>query len=283
MEKGLNKYEAEKNKNNNKAGRQNQNVEKKKKTIIIIFALCIIALIYTMVRLNMKNFNETENSVEVITEKSSEKKDEVLNLNKTVYLTFDDGPTEWTTKIIDVLKRYDVKATFFITNPEGREEIVKNIYKEGHKIGVHSYSHSYSEIYKNRESFWNDVEKMQKEIQDITGEKTDIMRFAGGSKNVLAIGEEENILSKLKREVKSKGYEYFDWNVSAGDGGGALTDIDYITNNMIEGIKRNKTSIVLCHDTYENVVYGIENVIKWCNENEYKFRVIDKDEFIYHF
>ena len=246
--------------------------------VVLFFAIIILFFIFKQ----KDNIIENGHFEKIITETIANKKEDI-DLNKTVYLTFDDGPTEWTKKILEVLNKYNIKATFFITNPKGKEEIVKTAYEEGHKIGVHSYSHSYSEIYKNRESFWNDIEKVQKEIQNITGVKTDIMRFAGGSKNTLAIGDEENILSKLKKEVKSKGYEYFDWNVSAGDGGGALTDIDYITNNMIEGIKKNKTSIVLCHDTYENLIYGIENVIKWCNENDYKFRVINKEEFVYHY
>ena len=249
--------------------KKNRKIKKANNTNMKILIILIFVAIF--ITLMFKQTKEDTKSIEKI------------NLDKTIYLTFDDGPSKWTTQMIDLLKKYNVKATFFITNPEGREEVVKYIEKEGHKIGIHSYSHDYNEIYKNSNNFWNDIEKMNEIIKKITDKKTDIIRFPGGSKNVYAVGEDGQILKKLIEETKNKKYEYFDWNVSAGDGGGVNTDIDYITNNMINGIKNNKTSIVLCHDTYENAVYAIENVIKWAFDNGYNFRVINKNEYVYHF
>ena len=107
---------------------------------------------------------------------------------KRVYLTFDDGPSDNTEEILDILKKYDVKATFFVVGntSEHGQELLKRIVEEGHSIGIHSYSHKYSAIYDSEESFFEDFNKISDYIYDVTGVRTQICRLPGGSSNTVS-------------------------------------------------------------------------------------------------
>ncbi|MBE6895093.1 MAG: polysaccharide deacetylase [Ruminococcaceae bacterium] len=165
---------------------------------------------------------------------------------KTVYLTFDDGPSPRTLEILDILKEYNIKATFFILSDEKEtsKDIVKRIYNEGHTIGVHSASHSYEKIYKSVDHFLNDFEICFNYIKDIIGEAPNIFRFPGGSVN----SYNKNICKDLVDEMTRRGFIYFDWNVSSDDAVKGYTE-ESIYNNIINGCKSRKVSVVLMHDS----------------------------------
>ncbi|MBE5897563.1 MAG: polysaccharide deacetylase [Lachnospiraceae bacterium] len=164
-----------------------------------------------------------------------------------VYLTFDDGPSENTNEILDILDDYGVKATFFVVGKP--EEEYKGIYQrivnEGHTIGMHSYSHKYSEIYSSLDAFKNDFEQIQNLIYDTTGVESVYYRFPGGSSNKVS-----NIdMSQYIQYVNDQGVKYFDWNVSNGDATSLAYTPDDLVENVMNDVVKYKTSVVLMHDT----------------------------------
>ncbi len=162
-----------------------------------------------------------------------------------VYLTFNSTPGDNTADILDVLAQHNVKATFFVvgTEEEGAAEVYQRIVKEGHTIGMHSYSNQYSSIYSSKDAFKKDYQKLSDYIYELTGKRSKFYRFPGGSGNAISnvsMTEFVNILNKEK-------ITYFDWNVSAGDAANTYT-IQDVHDNVLEGISKYKTSVVLMHD-----------------------------------
>ena len=165
-----------------------------------------------------------------------------------VYLTFDDGPSERTIEILDVLKQRDIKATFFVVgsnlNSEQGQEILRRMADEGHTIGIHSDSHQYRSIYTSVEDYLNDFKKVYDKVYEITGVKPEIFRFPGGSVN----GYNGDIYQELIAEMMRRGFSYYDWNVSSADATGSIS-ADTITKNCLSGIHAYRRSIVLMHDS----------------------------------
>ena len=209
-------------------------------------------------------------------------KKNVVNSNgsKTVYLTFDDGPSAYTGQLLDVLKKYNVKATFFLTSQntsKGYDDMIKREYNEGHTVGIHSYTHSYSYIYASVDNYFEDLTNMQNKIYNLTGFKPMIVRFPGGSSNTISKNYDNgsHIMSKLAQMLSAKGYRYFDWNVLSGDAG-ETTDTKQIVKNVTSSLK-DGTSVVLQHDTKNFSVNAVEDIIKYGIENGYSFLPLTMD------
>ena len=164
-----------------------------------------------------------------------------------VYLTFDDGPSKQTEVILDILDEYGVKATFFVVGKEGENvaERLQMIYERGHTIGMHSYSHDYADIYASIEDFRNDFLKSKQYIYDAIGVETKYFRFPGGSSNRMGQIDMLEVVEFLQEQ----GVEYYDWNISSGDGGGNLMPTEVIVENCTKDILRYDTSIILMHDS----------------------------------
>ena len=194
---------------------------------------------------------------------------------KTVYLTFDDGPSARTLEILDILDEYDIKATFFILSDEkdSSREIVKRIYDEGHAIGVHSHSHSYENIYKSVDSFLDDFEICFNYIKDIIGESPSIFRFPGGSVN----SYNKKICKPLTEEMTRRGFTYFDWNVSADDAVKGYTE-ESIYTNVVNGCKNRNVSVVLMHDSTpkKDTVAALKRIIPALMEQGYHYDRLDE-------
>lgn len=182
-----------------------------------------------------------------------------------VYLTFDDGPSKYTEDILDILDAYDVKATFFVLGKESDYSIrmLQEIAKRGHTIGMHSYSHKYAEVYSSVEDFSADFYQIYSYILDNTGIQSVYYRFPGGSSNTISDIDMQVFADFLaEQEV-----EFYDWNVSSGDGGRVLLDVDTLVRNSTESISRHGTSIILMHDaasrptTVEALPQIIENIL----------------------
>ena len=135
-----------------------------------------------------------------------------------VYLTFDDGPSAYTAELLDVLDAYGAKATFFVVG-SGGGNMMRQIVKRGHSIGIHAVNHDYGKLYASPEAYFDDLMKMQSIIYDNTGVKTTLMRFPGGSSNLVSRHSCEGIMTFLTQAVQDAGFQYFDWNVYSGDAG----------------------------------------------------------------
>lgn len=161
-------------------------------------------------------------------------------------LTFDDGPSANTAAILDILKEYNVKATFFVVGKEDEESIAmyKRIVEEGHTLAMHSYSHKYSTIYESLENFKADFEKIQNYLYDVTGEDCLYYRFPGGSSNQVSNTDMKEFINYLDEQ----GVTYFDWNVASGDATSQAYTADELVDNVLKDVVKYKTSIVLMHD-----------------------------------
>jgi peptidoglycan/xylan/chitin deacetylase (PgdA/CDA1 family) len=197
---------------------------------------------------------------------------------KTIYLTFDDGPGPDTERLLKMLDKYDVKATFFVTASQPKYlPMIAKAHEAGHKIGVHTYSHNYDGVYASEEAFFDDFLKMQDIILRQTGSYADILRFPGGSSNTVS-SISPGIMTMLTEDVRSLGYQYFDWNVKSGDAG-ETTHTSAVVQNVTEGIAalpEGEAAIVLQHDTRRFSVDAVEKIIQWGLENGYTFRSLDR-------
>ena len=194
--------------------------------------------------------------------------------NKVIYLTFDDGPSAHTDRLINILNKYNAKATFFVTGNNSRYlDSIGKAYRSGHSIGNHTYSHNYSYCYSSVSAFWADWQKTENIILAQTGQGTDMIRFPGGSSNTVS-SFNPGIMSRLANNVHYYGYEYYDWNVGSGDAGGT-TSTSQVYRNIVGGCAGRSWSIVLCHDTKSYTVDAIESVLIWGQNNGYVFMALD--------
>ncbi len=189
---------------------------------------------------------------------------------KSIYLTFDDGPSDSTTPLIlDILKREDVTATFFIVGRQAkrRPELVNRIKEEGHALGIHSYSHDYAQIYANPAALLEDIEQCARTLEKITGVKTNLYRFPGGS---FSLREE------LVNCVKEAGYHYVDWNASCRDAEILGADADALFQAAIDTPADRNKIILLMHDSArrKNTVEALEKIIRYYKNKGYTFKTL---------
>lgn len=194
---------------------------------------------------------------------------------KVVYLTFDDGPSQLTEELLDVLKKNNIKATFFVSCQEDPAEVkrlLKLTHEDGHIIGIHTYSHDYTEIYSSVEAFLKDFSKMNDLVYEATGEKPTIFRFAGGSIN----SYNQKTYKAIIKEMERRGYTYFDWNVDSGDSESNATGKS-IYNTTVDGITQYNKSIVLMHNSgaKKDTVEQVANIVKKVKKAGYHFEVLD--------
>lgn len=163
-----------------------------------------------------------------------------------VYLTFDDGPSSNTDAILDILKQYDVKATFFVTGKpqEQYQAMYQRIAAEGHTLGMHSYSHKYEEIYASEEAFEEDLSRLQDFLYDTTGVWSHFYRFPGGSSNQVSTVD----MRELAAYMQQQDIYYLDWNVASGDATNKKIKAQTLVDNVLTGVGKHQTSVVLLHD-----------------------------------
>lgn len=198
---------------------------------------------------------------------------------KTIYLTFDDGPGPDTARLLHVLKRYDAHATFFVVDT-GYPELLQRIVREGHSIGIHTCTHRYQQIYSSPEAYFQDAFAMQQIIRDATGVQTWLLRFPGGSSNTIS-RKSRGIMTYLTQAVESCGFSYFDWNVDSNDAGGAKTSAQ-VYQNVVDGIGSNPYCVVLQHDIHSFSVDAVERILQWGQQNGYQFLPLQTDSPVIH-
>lgn len=183
-----------------------------------------------------------------------------------VYLTFDDGPSRNTDKILDILNEYGVKATFFVVGKDGFEEQYQRIVAEGHTLGMHSYSHKYQEIYQSLDSYVKDLNQIQSYLYEMTGENSTIVRFPGGSSNSVSHVDMHELISYLNQH----GLTYYDWNVSSADAGKGYIDAGQIVNNVMNNVMKYDSAVILMHDSADrnSTVEALPTIIEKILESE---------------
>ena len=192
---------------------------------------------------------------------------------KVIYLTFDDGPCSYTESILNVLNKYNVKATFFVTNQFSKYQyMIKKEYDSGHTIAVHTYSHNYKNVYSSLENYLEDFNAMNDIIYEQTGMYTKLFRFPGGSSNTISKFN-KGIITEIANKMTEDGYYYFDWNVDSTDT--STTDPDLIYNAVINEINNNDSSVVLMHDIKKANIESVEKII-------YTFLPIDENTLVIH-
>lgn len=203
--------------------------------------------------------------------------------DKVIYLTFDDGPCAYTAQLLDVLDKYNVKATFFVTgaNPS-YYHLIGEAHRRGHTIAIHTFSHKYNEIYASVDAYLADFNRIRDIVVQQTGEEPWLFRFPGGTSNTVSKKYCPGIMTTLAQEMLARGYEYCDWNVSSGDAGGAGSEQSVI-NNVINGCSRKNVSIVLQHDIKKFSVNAVDDIIEWGLANGYTFMAMDRDTPMVHY
>lgn len=193
---------------------------------------------------------------------------------KVVHLTFDDGPSKYTGQVLEALDVYGIKATFFVTytdNPE-LQKYYKEIVDRGHTIAVHTASHEYKTIYASVENYLEDFYKIYQLIYEQTGVKPVLFRYPGGSSslNTHAAGP------AIAEEMDSRGFLYFDWNVSCGDGSSRATE-DSVLQSITAGVAKQQESVVLMHDTRTPTVNILPEVLRQLSESGCIFQPLDQN------
>ena len=199
---------------------------------------------------------------------------------KICYHTFDDGPSENTLKILEILKRENVKATFFVIHTE-KMDYLKNIADDGHAIGLHSYSHQYKTIYASEDAYFSDLQKISDEVFQYTGIRSNIIRFPGGSSNTVSKFN-KGIMTRLTQEVKNRGYAYFDWNVTSGDADDKKVSADYIIKQCKRDMPKKSNACVLMHDASAKTttVEALPQIIKLFRDNGFTFEKLDSNSVV---
>lgn len=186
--------------------------------------------------------------------------------NRKVYLTFDDGPSENTARILDILKEYNVKATFFVIGKEDEQSkaLYRRIVEEGHTLGMHSYSHNYKEIYSSGENYRLDLMKLKSYLFEVTGVECSYVRFPGGSSNKVSTVDMQELINYLNENELT----YFDWNLSIKDADRSNLPASQITDNCLSQIEDySKEVIILFHDApdKDTTVEALGDIIKGIN------------------
>lgn len=203
-----------------------------------------------------------------------------ISSSKTAYLTFDDGPSDNTIKILDILKQNNIKATFFVNGRPEKKEIYKRIVNEGHILGNHTYTHDYSVVYQTIEGFYKDKEKLDNFLVETTGVKPKILRFPGGSNNHSSYRYGGvDFMDKLTKNVKQAGIKYFDWNVSSEDASVVTQDEAVIISKVLTGAKNKKQAIILMHDSKPKTTTAsaLPKIIKGLKEQGFKFAALSPE------
>lgn len=201
-----------------------------------------------------------------------------------VYLTFDDGPSGNTGEILDILAEYDVKATFFVVGKEEEkyQPLYKRIVEEGHTLAMHSYSHKYNEIYQSKESYVEDLTKLQEFLYDTTGVWCRYCRFPGGSSNTVSQVDMHELIAYLEEQDMS----YYDWNVSSGDASSAYINPEAIVRNSTARLQEFHEAIILMHDASDknSTVEALPKLIEQIQamEDTKILPITDDTEAIHH-
>lgn len=190
----------------------------------------------------------------------------------TVYLTFDDGPSNLTAQVLDILHKEGITASFFVlgNQAELKGKLIKRAVNEGHTVGNHTYNHVYKELYGSFEQFWKQVEQTDGILRKITGQENMLLRAPGGTYS--------NFDAFYYYLLDSAGYRLFDWNVDSGDAVRKSVPAAEIVANVKRSTLRDKM-VVLMHDGigHEETVKALPQIIAYYKAKGYAFKSLQPD------
>lgn len=202
--------------------------------------------------------------------------EEQVDTGKYVYFTFDDGPSYQTDYILEILKDYNVTATFFVVgkDDDASKARYKAIVDGGNSIGLHSYSHDYAYLYESIENFETDLIRISDLVYEATGVRTNLYRFPGGSSNSIA-----DDISIFADYLTEKGYTYFDWNSSSKDAATVMPTVDEIVNTVLTEVEGKDSVVILMHDSErkQTTVEALPILIEKLKAMGYTIKGIDEN------
>lgn len=199
------------------------------------------------------------------------------------YLTFDDGPSDNTLKILDILDAYGIKATFFVVGT-AKTQYMPQIVNRGHAIGLHSTTHKYDVIYRDINSYLADIQGISDIVFNSTGVRSNIIRFPGGSSNAVSASYCTGLMTDLTQRMPSLGYSYYDWNVSSGDAAAARVPAKTIVNNVLNNARGKSSICVLMHDTSAKgtTVEALPDIIEGLDAMGFRFAPLTAEVYGFH-
>lgn len=205
--------------------------------------------------------------------------------DKVIYLTFDDGPSKNTTRILDILDQYGIKATFFVIHTyDGCEKQLKEIADRGHAIGLHSYSHDFS-IYSSVDTYFEDLNKISDLVYDATGIRSKLVRFPGGTSNTISKNYCSGIMTTLSQELPARGYYYFDWDWDSTDASDKQVPASQIYEKSIKAAQCGDSHVILLmHDApiKSTTTDALPDIIQYYKDCGYRFDVLSGTSYTYH-
>lgn len=218
--------------------------------------------------------NKTEiNRTVIVQEKTS---------GKIIYLTIDDGPSANTPKVLEILDRYHVKATFFVTAQcPSYLGYIKTAYQKAHAIGLHTYSHDYGALYASESAYFKDLQNISDVVKQQTGLTPNIIRFPGGSSNTVS-SNVPGLMTRLAKAVQERGYQYYDWNSSSGDGNSALPSASLIQEATSYGGASPLMMLTHDHPGSQASVEALPAIIEYYQSLGYTFKTVDSSVSGFH-
>ena len=202
---------------------------------------------------------------------------------KVVYLTFDDGPSAHTDKILEILNTYNAKATFFVTgNNQKHNDVLKRIVDQDSVVALHTYTHDYAKVYASEEAYFDDLQKISDMVKEATGVESKLIRFPGGSSNTVSAQYCPGLMTKLTKDVQEKGYQYFDWNCDSTDASGNNVPAETLVKNATSSSAQHIN--ILMHDTDAKgtTVDALPDIIKYYRGQGYAFEALTVDSYPAH-
>ena len=204
--------------------------------------------------------------------------------NKVAYLTFDDGPSKNTEKILNTLKQYGAKGTFFVNGKTDSysKSLYKRIVNEGHAIGNHTYSHNYKSIYASKNGFMKDFNQLEDYLQSLVGVSPKIVRFPGGSNNTVSHNYGgKGVTKEIAQELQRNGYVYFDWNVDSTDASVSKQSKSKIVQRVLNISKGKNTAVILMHDSAvkTTTAEALPEIIQGLKEQGFTFQSLNAQSY----
>lgn len=248
-----------------------------KKSVYVI-CLCVLSVLVFYEVEHIKEKKTSSGTYVPTAHFLSSVKKENKKTKKIAYLTFDDGPSDNTTKILDILQEKKAVASFFVIGniiAEKEEKIIRQAIKQGNAVGIHTYCHEQCDIYCDKEHFFDDYNKAERVLERITGKKPTLHRFPWGSNN----GYISSYVDEVVQQLEKRGVKSFDWNVSGEDSVGKNVPEQVIFANVKKDLMRFDRPIILLHDSaaMKHTTTVLPQMIDYIREQGYEF-----DTLVHH-